>query len=276
MSTLIATMTSLPYKQFRQNRFFYLWYDGTYAVLIFAAIALMMATGWQGVAAEWSWSLLLWLPLVTYAQIVAHIFVHNATHKSWPRPVNRLVGELCGVWVLTRFASWEVVHQRHHQYSDNPERDPHPVVPNFWKYALNTIVNVESQLQQAYYDAHGDTPESRRYERLRAVVSFGVGMMLIWTWLMFWGPAFFFGVFLPAAVLGGLHVIHFNWSTHNGFSPTQDFRPVNLDHGVYWLGNRIFFGIYYHANHHRRPGLFNPRFMSPGLPLEPAPVRSRR
>jgi stearoyl-CoA desaturase (delta-9 desaturase) len=271
LSTLIATMTSLPYKQFRRNRFFYLWYDGTYAVLILAALALMFATGWQGVVTEWSWSMMLWFPVVLYTQIIAHVFVHNATHKSWPRAINRLMGELCGVWVLTRFASWEVVHQRHHQYSDDPDKDPHPVIPNFWRFALNTIVNVESQLQQAYYDAHGDTPENRRYERLRAVVSFAVGMMLIYAWLVFWGPAFFFAVFLPAAILGGLHVLHFNWSTHNGFSPTHDFRPVNLDHGVYWLGNRIFFGIYYHANHHRRPSLFNPQHMKPGLPLEPAP-----
>jgi stearoyl-CoA desaturase (delta-9 desaturase) len=34
---------------------------------------------------------------------------------------------------------------------------------------------------------------------------------------------------------------------------------VNLDGGYYWLGNRLFSGIYYHANHHARPHLFNPR-----------------
>lgn len=273
MSTLIATMTSLPYKQFRQNRYFYLWYDGTYAVLILAAIALMLATGWTGLVTEWTWWMLLAFPILLYTQIVGHVFVHNATHKAWPRPINRLVGELCGVWVLTRFASWEVVHQRHHQYSDDPAKDPHPVIANFWKFTLNTIVNVESQLQQAYYDTFGDTAENRRYEKLRALVSFAVGMMLLFAWFLFWGPIGFFALFLPAALLGGLHVIHFNWSTHNGFSRDLDFRPVNLDYGVYWWGNRIFFGIYYHANHHRRPSLFNPQFMNPGLPLEPAPTK---
>ncbi|NJK90247.1 MAG: fatty acid desaturase [Myxococcales bacterium] len=86
------------------------------------------------------------------------------------------------------------------------------------------------------------------------------------------GSAGFFFLFLPTAILGGLHVIHFNWCTHNGFSKAEDFRPVNLDHGIYWFGNRIFFGIYYHANHHYRPSAFNPAKMKPGLPLE-APTR---
>jgi fatty acid desaturase len=217
----------------------------------------------------WSPWMLLAFPAVLYLQILSHVFVHNATHKAWPRRINRLVGELCGVVVLTRFASWEVVHQRHHVNSDVPEKDPHPVHPNFWVYAWRTLFSVEHQLQQAYYESFGDTPANRRYEALRALVSFGTGMLLIYTWAVFLGAPFFFAVFLPAALLGGLFIIHFNWSTHNGFSKAHDFRPVNLDHGVYWWGNRLFFGIYYHANHHHRPGLFNPRWLQPSLPLEP-------
>ena len=268
----MATLMSAPYTAFRKNRFFYLWYDGIYAVLIGASIGVMEAVEWVGWFPEASWSLLGLFPVLLYLQIVGHIFVHNATHRSWPRSVNRLVGELCGVWVLTRFASWEIVHQRHHRFSDDPVRDPHPVLPNFWCYAGYTVTNVERQLQQAYYEAFGDTPRHRAYERMRAVVSFAVGMMLLYAWYRFWGPAGFFLAFVPAAALGGLHVIHFNWSTHNGFSKIGDYRPVNLDHGLYWLGNRLFFGIYYHANHHRRPKVFNPMRRHPSLPLEPASV----
>lgn len=269
MTALTATLGTLPYNQFRRNRHFYLWYDGTWAVIILAAIAAMVATGWSGVAPEWNPWIMVALPVLTYMQITAHLFVHNATHKSWPKSINRLVGEICGAFIVTRFASWEVVHQRHHTYSDDLEKDPHPVVSNnFWKFTLNQVVNVESMLQQAYYDTHGDTPSSRRYERVRAIVSFVVAMMLVYAWFLFWGPAMFFAVFLPAVVLGGLHVSHFNWCTHNGFSKDQDFHPVNLDHGLYWLGNRVFFGIYYHANHHHRPALFNPMKMKNSLPVE--------
>lgn len=58
-----------------------------------------------------------------------------------------------------------------------------------------------------------------------------------------------------------LHVSHFNWVTHNA-STSDDFRPVNNDSGIYWLGNRIFFGIYMHGNHHAYASVFNPRKIS--------------
>jgi stearoyl-CoA desaturase (delta-9 desaturase) len=268
MTAWTAPFTSLPYKQFRRNRHFYLWYDGTYAVVCILALAVMWAAGWEGLVETWQPWMWLLFPLVLYSQILAHVFVHNATHKAWPRAINRLVGELCGVWVVTRFASWEVIHQRHHANSDDPELDPHPVIPSFWAYALKTVGSVEMALQKTYYDCFGDTAENRRYEKLRAVVSFLTAVLLVWTLVTFLGVSVFVYLFLPAAVLGGLFIIHFNWSTHNGFSPDHDFRPVNLDHGLYWWGNRLFFGIYYHANHHRRPGLFNPRTMQPSLPVE--------
>ena len=35
------------------------------------------------------------------------------------------------VVVLTRFASWEVIHQRHHRFSDDLDKDPHPVVSSY-------------------------------------------------------------------------------------------------------------------------------------------------
>ncbi|MGF1509956.1 MAG: fatty acid desaturase family protein [Myxococcota bacterium] len=269
MTALILSLTSLPYKQFRQNRHFYLWYDGGWTVGLLLAIAVMWTAGWTGVFSPWSPWMLLWFPVILYSQILAHVFVHNATHKAWPKAVNRLVGEVCGAWVVTRFASWEVVHQRHHANSDDPERDPHPVVPSYWSYAYRTIFSVEQALQRTYFECYGETAAARRYERRRAMFSFGAGVILLLTWCLFLGTEFFFAVYVPSAFLGGLFIVHFNWSTHNGFSRSHDFRPVNLDHGVYWLGNRLCFGIYFHANHHRRPGLFNPRFMTPSLPVEP-------
>lgn len=46
--------------------------------------------------------------------------------------------------------------------------------------------------------------------------------------------------------------------THNALAKNGDFKPVNLDSGIYWLGNRLLFGIYMHANHHRKASVFNP------------------
>ncbi|WP_437971417.1 fatty acid desaturase [Sorangium sp. So ce260] len=267
MSVIVSTLTSLPFTQLRRNRYFYLYYDGFYALACAILLACMHLGGYEPLIERWDSRLWLLLPLVCHAQILCSVFIHNATHNNFPRPINRLVGELCGLVVLTRFASWEVIHQRHHRYSDDVERDPHPVVASYWVFLVKTVVNVERQLQQIYFELYGDTPESRRYERIRAYVSYATNLLLIACWYVFLGPIGFFFLFVPASIIGFLHLVHFNWSTHNAFSPDGDFKPVNLNHGYFKIGNLLWHGIYMHANHHKRAGMFNPAKLEPGLPI---------
>jgi len=261
-------LTSLPFTQLRRNRYFYLWYDGFYAALCVALLAAMHYGRYQLFVAHWDNRFWLILPLVCHAQILCSVFIHNCTHNNFPRAVNRLVGELCGVVVLTRFASWEVIHQRHHRYTDDLDKDPHPVIGSYWGFLIKTIVGVERQLQSIYFELYGDTPENRRYEQIRAYVSYATNILLIATWYKFLGPIGFFFFFVPSSIVGFLHLVHFNWSTHDAFSPRQDFRPVNIDTGFYRVGNLLWHGIYWHANHHLRANLFNPGRLKNG----PAPI----
>jgi stearoyl-CoA desaturase (delta-9 desaturase) len=261
-ASLVSTLTSLPYTQFRRSATFYLWYDAFYAVLTLSLIALMHATGFAGLTATWSWELLLLLPLACHAQILCSVYIHNATHTNFPRAINRIVGELCGVVVLTRFASWEIIHQRHHKYSDDAESDPHPIVPGatgYWRYLGRTVVSVEAQLQKMFFEQFGDDARSRRFQRYRAVGSFTTSFLLLpYAWYLLLGAPAFVLVFLPASLVGFFHLIHFNWATHNPWSPTGDHRPVNLDSGFFRVGNLLWHGIYFHGNHHEKASLFNP------------------
>lgn len=268
MTAIVSTLKSLPFTQLRRNRYFYLWYDGFYAALCVTLLLAMHFGEHQPLIQAWDHRYWLLLPLLCHAQILCSVWIHNATHNNFPRAINRLVGELCGIVVLTRFASWEVIHQRHHRFSDDVEKDPHPVVPSYWRFLFNTIVNVEKQLQRIYFELYGDTPENRRYERNRAYVSYATNLLLIATWYVFLGPLAFFCFFLPSSLVGFFHLVHFNWSTHNATLSDHDFRPVNLNHGFYWIGNLLWHGIYMHANHHKRAGMFNPARMQPSLPIE--------
>jgi fatty acid desaturase len=261
VNAITASLFSLPWAQFRRHPTFYLWYDSFFAAFALGAISLMVATGYEAPLAELQLWHALAFPGALYVLIMAHVFIHNASHGNFPKPINRLVGELCGVLVLTRFASWEIVHRRHHRYSDDPERDPHPAQRGYWRYALDTLINVERQLQQQYFDVYGDTPETRRYERWRARLSFVSGTLLVVFFFFLIGPAGFFTLFLPASVGAALFVIHFNWCGHNAHRAEGKIEPVNLDYGWYWLGNRIFFGIYFHGNHHKMAMIFNPMKM---------------
>jgi fatty acid desaturase len=269
VTAIVSALTSLPFTQLRKNRYFYLWYDGFYAVACLTLLAAMYFGHYQPFIQRWDARFWLVLPLVCHAQILCSVFIHNCTHNNFPRPVNRLIGEICGVVVLTRFASWEVIHQRHHRYTDNTDLDPHPVVSGYWTFLIKTIVGVEVQLQRIYFEIYGETEENRRYEKTRAYVSYATNLLLIATWYVFLGPIGFFFFFVPSAIIGFLHLVHFNWSTHNAASREQDFKPVNLNHGYYRIGNLLWHGIYMHANHHKRANLFNPGRMKDGLPITP-------
>jgi fatty acid desaturase len=253
-----AWMTALPHVQYRKDKFFYLKYDGAYAVAFAAALVAMRATNFQPLVPKvqpWCFAA---LPVVMYLTILAHVFIHNASHGNFGKTFNRVVGEILGVLVFTRFASWEVIHTRHHIHSDDRELDPHPVIPSYFKYVLRTLISVEAQLMQTYVDQWGDTPENRRREKLRSVVSFSTGALLFACWWCLLGPAGFLLFVLVPTVFALCFVVHFNWCTHNATSPNGPYHPVDQDHGYYWFGNRIFFGIYFHGIHHARANLFNP------------------
>ena len=109
-----------------------------------------------------------------------------------------------------------------------------------------------------YLELWGDTPEVRRRDAFRSIFSFVTGMGLMAWWFFLLGPIGFFVIYLPSLVAGAVHVSHFNWATHDAQNPDGEFQPVNLDKGFFWLGNRLWFGLYYHKNHHEYAGLFNP------------------
>ncbi len=256
-----SLLTTLPYAQFKRDPYFYAKHDTLYLGGSLAFIAALVLTGYEAPVPAWHW----WVPLLlvpaTYLAIMSHVFIHNASHGNFPKPINRVVGEILGIITLVKFASWEIVHRRHHRYSDDPERDPHPAERRYWPYAKNTLINVEKQLRQEYFDVHGTGPDQLRYENFRSVFSFvsGVGLGAAWFFLL--GPILFFVVFLPASILAGLFVIHFNWSGHNAHTKDKPIAPANIDDVWFYVGNRLFFGIYYHANHHRMARVFNPMLM---------------
>lgn len=253
-------LTSHPIAQFRKNPNFYLLYDGFWFVVCATILAIFAATGFKPLIGEPQWWFAAAFPVLLFCFIWAHLLIHNCTHGNLPKSINRIVGEVLGIIVVVRFASWDIIHMRHHKYSDDRVKDPHPNFPSFWKTVVHTIVNVEKQLFQQYYDTWGDTPANHAKERRRAWMSYGTNIVLVATWLWLLGPWFTVLVFAPANLLAGLFVIHFNWSTHNGESAASesDMRPTNLTGWQYELGNKLFAGIYSHALHHDRPGIFNP------------------
>ncbi len=255
-----ASFGSLPHLHFRRDPSFYRRYDARWFAFCVVLIAGLHFGHIEPLLPVWNPWFLLALPFVVYFHVLCSVFVHNASHGSFPRSINRIMGELCGFIVLSRFASWQIVHERHHRFSDDVDKDPHPLLPNYFKFTWRGMMNVEKQLQTAYLEVFGDTEENRKRERTRAMISYGTNIVLIAFFYRLLGPAGFLTLFLPAQILGWMQIMHFNWVTHNALAKTGDYHPVNIDSGIYWIGNRIFFGIYMHGNHHKRANVFNPLF----------------
>jgi len=260
LSAFTRAFTAPPFLLFSRNSRFYLMYDGFWLVVCSTLLIAFAVTGFRPLVEGPATWYLAAFPCLLFALIWAHLTIHNCTHGNLPKAINRFVGEILGVIVLVRFASWEIIHMRHHRHSDDRALDPHPNFPSFVKTVAHTVVSVEQQLFAQYFDVWGNNEENRSRERFRARVSYGTNIVLaaVWAWVL--GPGFFFLVFLPTNVLAGLFVIHFNWVTHNGEAAKtiEDMHPVNLTGARYRIGNFLFCGIYAHETHHAKPYLFNP------------------
>jgi stearoyl-CoA desaturase (delta-9 desaturase) len=264
-----------PSVSYRKDPWFYFKYDGAWLVLMGGISVALYASPYQGLFTEWTPWMIPALLIAIYVQVMAGVFIHNCTHVNFPRSINRLVGEVCGLIVGTRYASWEILHQQHHKYSDDRELDPHPVQNSFWMFVWEEMIgNLESNMHMQYYGLYGDTPKNRRREIVRSVLSFGTMVVLFAFWWSVLGWLGFLAVYVPAQTIGILHVSHFNWSTHDAKNPDGDFKPVNLNHGFFKIGNRLWFGLYFHANHHRYVGLFNPMHLDEVLAKKQAAARA--
>src|SRR5579862_9123953 len=75
VSAIVSTLTSLPFTQLRRHRYFYLRYDGFYATLCVALLAVMRVVQHAPLIATWDHRYWLLLPLVCHAQILCSVWI---------------------------------------------------------------------------------------------------------------------------------------------------------------------------------------------------------
>jgi stearoyl-CoA desaturase (delta-9 desaturase) len=210
--------------------------------------------------------------------ILSAVLMHNAAHGQLrPLWMNRLVGELCALHQLYGFAGWQIPHLFHHRYPDEPGRDPHPpgTLP-FWPFLFGMRRTLRQCVGDEYFRLWKDWPGAERaWTTLKVFATCGMGLRLAF-WALLLGPALFLTLFLPSYITNVLFFAHFNYFTHR---PTAGgaVEILNLNHNLYYrIVNKVFFGVYFHKNHHEHPGLFNParaaarvRYRTPVLEVAP-------
>ncbi len=208
----------------------------------------------------------LWLvPLGVLVGIASAMLIHNAAHGSIkPVWINKFIGELCGLHQLYGFRAWTIAHLIHHQYPDDPEKDPHaPNGMRFIPFLWGMQRMLRGCLKHNYEQLWGADPRNMQHWKLKNLFGF-VGMwarMLLWFLLL--GPNLFLCFYLTSYVANVVFFAHFNYFTHR-LTETGEIEIQNLNDGIYYkIVNALFLGIYFHKNHHLRPSYADPRDFTP-------------
>lgn len=252
-------------KKFYSDRFFHIrQLLGSIAVTALACAALLKLRPYDFHRLDFSLWYLLLMPLGFWVGGMSVIFIHNATHDSFPgKWLNRFCGHLSGMHQLWGFTGWKLIHVFHHMYTDNADLDIHsPKGMTFGQYVRKMIYFPSQIISRKYYEHWGNTPKSHMIRKF----SFLLFVILLLSNLTFWylllGPAGMIFFYIPSYVGAYFLFAHLNYYGHPVDANTGETHPVNLDHGLYFrLANRCWVGIYYHLNHHKKPALFNPMRM---------------
>jgi len=211
------------------------------------------------------WNLAL-IPLGIYVGGLSVIWIHNATHGSF-RKFNSFFGHLAGMHQLWGFTNWKLMHFIHHQYSDDPNMDPHPPRGlSFWQYCKSMASYSIAKINDRYFEQWGKTPYSALVVNSTFIVFLLLGAVNLLFWYLLLGPEWFLFFYLPSYFFNQFFFMHINYFAHPKDKDTGLSKPGNLNHNFYYkLANALWFGIYYHGNHHRYPMAFNP--MKTGKPI---------
>jgi len=209
------------------------------------------------------WDLAL-IPLGLYIAGISAVFIHNATHNSFPSPLlNWLGGQLAGLHQLWGYMGWKLIHLIHHQYSDDNTLDTHPPRGlTFGQFVRTMFFYSSAKISERYREHWGMTLRTKVLHKTLLVIFLSMAVCNLLFWYLLLGPVGFLFFYVPSYVGNYLIFCDINYFCHPLNPETGKTDATNMDHTLYYkVGNALWFGIYYHGNHHRRPTLFNPKKM---------------
>jgi len=246
--------------RFMQIRSFSLGLAGGIALCVLA-YALMPASYYEFSLSAWH---LLLIPLGVYVGGISAVWMHNDTHGSFKNPTANLIcGHIAGVHQLWGFTGWKLIHLLHHMYSDDVEHDTHPPKGmGFWEFGKNMFVYSSASVSKRYREHWGNSKATRLMQQAGLVMFAAMAASYLAFWFLLLGPVGFLLFYIPSYIANHLLYVDINYTAHPVNPETGQTAAANLNHTLYYkIANALWFGIYFHGNHHRKPLLFNPRHM---------------
>ncbi|MCF3649052.1 fatty acid desaturase family protein [Synoicihabitans lomoniglobus] len=212
-----------------------------------------------------------WLiPLGALVGLQSAHLMHNAAHRNLrPLWLNRVVGEICGLQQLMGYPHWAVPHIIHHQFPDDPEKDPHPPETlDFLSFMGQMGQSMGRVVQNNFFDLWGGQKDAQAiwdWTRRTSMASRYARAMFL---LVLLGPEAFVLGYMVSKIVNMVWYAHFNYATHRP-AGNGETKILNLDHNLYYrFMNATMAGAYYHKNHHAQASLADPRKLNP-IPAEP-------
>lgn len=251
-------------KRFYVDRYLHIRSFSLQLVLVSALCAVVYSLH---APAYYAWDLKPWhlalVPLGVYFGGLSAVWMHNASHGSFKnRMANDVCGLIAGVHQLWGFMGWKLIHLVHHHYSDVPDMDPHaPGNLTFWQFARVMFVKSSARISERYREHWGNTPQTHFLQRLGLAVFAAMAVANLTLCYLLLGPEAFVCFYIPSYIANHLLYVDINYTAHPK-DANGNTAAANFNHTLYYkLANFFWFGIYFHANHHRKPLLFNPRYM---------------
>lgn len=250
------------WRKFKKDKYYLLKYFSV-SFIIFAGIlaiqlGLIDPEKYQNI--QITWHGLLFLPFGLILGVQVPVLIHNCVHGNLRPPLlNKIAGEIAGVYVLLGMAAFEINHRMHHVHSDS-HLDPHnPHKRGFIGFFFANNFGGTKPVLKKFLDYHGDTSANRNLFKLIVFMHFiGVPMRLAF-WIMLLGPDLFVTAFIPSYLFHMFVFAHINYVTHETLD-NGEVEIYNLNSNIYYKFVNFFgSGVYFHKNHHINPNFYNPR-----------------
>src|SRR5262249_50620715 len=131
----------------------------------------------------------------------------------------------------------------------------------FWQFTKHMFLKSSAKITERYREHWGTGARTRWMHKALLIIFLGMTASNLVFWYLLVGPVGFLFFYVPSYITNHLLFSHINYYAHPKDESGQT-TPGNLDHNLYYnAANALWFGIYYHDNHHRKPQLFNPKYM---------------
>lgn len=250
--------SAIIFNQIKKDRTYLLKTYMVEMIVMFVLVVILYYFGQRQTSINLMSSLLI-IPGILFGLLTAGL-LHNTSHNNIGNPlINRIIGELCGWWVLYGYKNFVMIHYLHHIYADE-EHDPvNPEGMSFFVFLSAPMRYMIKKTKRWLQEVHANNVDYEGIMKLQTHIFHFILLGRLSFWYFLLGKELFLFFYLPGYLSNITIFAHINYVCHE-VRPDGTIEVMNLNHNLYYrFANIMTSGGYFHKNHHINPKLFDPR-----------------